>query len=488
MGITIVGLGPGNGRFLTREAWELLAGAPRVYLRTSRHPAVSDLRAAVARISFDHVYDTADDFAQVYGQIVEELLRLGRAADIVYAVPGHPYVGEATVTRLVAAARVEDLPVRIVAGLSFVEPTLTAVGTDALDGLQIYDALDINAFLYPPASPDAPLLLAQVYSRFVAGEIKLVLMSVYPDEHEVFLVHAAGEPDERVEQVPLYAIDRSEHIDHLTSLYVPPLPAASSLQALAETVAVLRSPEGCPWDQEQTPQSMRAGLLEEAYEVLEALDADDPDSLREELGDLLYHLVMQAQMAAEVGDFTLTDVIAGIEAKLKYRHPHVWGDWEVSDTAEVLRNWEMLKQQEKTAVADSLLDGVPPALPALAHSQKLQSRAAKVGFDWPEIGGVFDKLAEETAELHDARTREERQAELGDLLFVAVNLARWLGVDAETALREANRRFVQRFQAVEEMIVARAIGWETLDLDALNVLWEEAKKTLAKQDQPDKLG
>ncbi len=487
MGITVVGLGPGNGRFLTREAWEILTGANKVYLRTSRHPAVAMLPADTTLASFDHVYESATDFGAVYTAIVAELIQLGKAEAVVYAVPGHPFVGESTVTKLVAAAQTENLPVRIVAGLSFVEPTLTAVGIDALDGLQLFDALDLVESHYPQALATAPLLLGQVYSRLIASDVKLVLTAVYPDEHPVKLVHAAGEPDQLVEALPLYAIDRSQHINHLTSLYVPPLSIPATLPALAETVAVLRSPDGCPWDQEQTPQSMRSGFLEEAYEALDALDAGDSDNLREELGDLLYHLVMQAQMAAEAGDFTLTDVIAGIETKLKRRHPHVWGDWEVADTAEVLRNWETLKKQEKPVQTNSLLNNIPGALPALARSQKIQNRVAEVGFDWPDIAGVYGKLNEEIIELQQAGSPNERKAELGDILFVVVNLARWLDVDAEAALREANLRFGERFELVEQLVAERNLDWESLNLETLEELWGEAKIKLAKADLPAKV-
>ena len=352
--------------------------------------------------SFDHIYDTAEHFSDVYEQIVSHLLQLGHEADIVYAVPGHPNVGESTVIKLLEQAETAAVPVRIVAGLSFVEPVLTAVAVDALDGLQVFDALAIIEYLYPPLSANTPLLIGQVYNRLVAGELKLALSAIYEDQHPVYLIHAAGEPHQIVEPCPLYAIDRSEHIDHLTSLFVPPLPVAATLPALAETVAFLRGPDGCPWDIEQTPNSMRAGFLEEAYEVMDALDNADAANLREELGDLLYHIVMQAQMASEAGDFTLSDIIAGIETKLKRRHPHVWGDWTVNGTAEVLRNWEELKKQEKDAIPASLLDGIPLAMPALTRSQKIQSRVSKVGFDWPEIAGVYEKLGEEIAELQAA--------------------------------------------------------------------------------------
>ena len=482
MGITVVGLGPGDGRFLTREAWQVLAEADTVYLRTKRHPAVADLPANVTLVSFDGIYETAVNFESVYTQIVAELLRLAAASPVIYAVPGHPHVGESTVTALEAAAQEAGVAVRIVPGLSFVEPMLTAVGYDGLDGLQLFDAVEMLAFHYPPLNPDVPLLLGQVYSRLVASDLKLVLTAVYPEERPVHLIHAAGMTGQVVEEVPLYAIDHSEQISHLTSLYVPALPYKASLPALAETVAVLRSPDGCPWDREQTPQSMRADFLEEASEVLAALDAFDDDGLREELGDMLYHLVMQAQMASEEEVFRLSDVIAGIEAKLKRRHPHVWGDWEAADTAAVLRNWDQIKQDEKGGQAASVLDNIPTALPALARSQKIQHKVAKVGFDWPNVAGVYEKLREEMAELQAAVTPAERQAELGDLLFVIVNLARWLGVDAESALREANLRFDRRFREVERLAVERQLDLSQMDLAAMDVLWQEVKAFLQTAD------
>lgn len=485
MTITIVGLGPGDAGLITRQAWHLLSASDVVYLRTARHPAVNGLPDHLQLHSFDDVYQEAGDFAAVYRRIAAEVLRLGGQGDVIYAVPGNPYVGETTVTAITRGAAEVGIPVRIVAGLSFVEPTLAALGIDALDGLQVFDAIELAAFLYPPINPDVGVLLGQVYSRPLASELKLALMSIYPAEHPVVLVHSAGETDQTIEHLPLYEIDRSERIDHLTSLFVPHLGFKAGLAALADTVAVLRSPGGCPWDQEQTPQSMRDSFLEEAYETLSALDTADSDNLREELGDLLYHIVMQAQMAAEAGDFTLSDVVAGIEAKLKRRHPHVWGDWEVSDTAEVLRNWEMLKQQEKSDRGESdgfksRLEGIPAALPALARSQKIQSKAAGSGFDWPDVSGVYDKLDEEVAELRAALTPEERRAELGDVLFVVVNLARWLAVDAEGALREANDRFARRFGQVERLAVERGPDLSALSFAELDALWETAKAMVAR--------
>ncbi len=315
----------------------------------------------------------------------------------------------------------------------------------------------------------------------MASEVKLTLSAHYPDEHEVVLIHGAGTTNQVIERTPLYGIDRSDLLAHLTTLFVPALPYASTLAALAETVAHLRGPDGCPWDQEQTRQSMRATFLEEASEVLEALDDEDVPAICEELGDMLYHLVMQSQIALEQDEFRLTDVIAGIDAKLKRRHPHVWGDWQVADSNEVIRNWEKIKDEERQGAEarPSLLDNMPSAMPSLARAQKMQGRVKRVGFDWPDISGVVAKVTEEINEVNAAGKMKDHEHEVGDLIFAVVNWARWLGVDAESALRMANRRFERRFRVVEDLAEQRNSELSSLDLDVLDEMWEAAKRSLA---------
>jgi len=502
MGITIVGLGPGDGRYLTREAWQTLSQASRIVVRTKRHPAVADLPPGVEILSFDDVYESAASFEEVYQRIVEAVLEMARAAEpggseaggseaggseaeVYYAVPGHPLVGESTVTAILSRAEALGLAVRIVDGLSFLEPTLSALGQDPFDGLQLFDALEIAGYDHPPLNTDQPALLGQLYDRLVAGEVKMALMALYPDEHEVVLVHGAGTSDQLLERAPLYELDRSERIGHLTSLYIPPLPYAGSLAALAETVAHLRGPQGCPWDQEQTSQSLRSGFLEEASEVLQAIDDENIDGLREEIGDLFYHMVMQVQLAAEQEEFRLNEVIGGIINKLVRRHPHVWGDVEVADSGEVIRNWEAIKDRENDHGTgdESILDSVPLALPALARAQKIQQRVVRVGFDWPDIGGVEAKIAEELQEIRSAQSPEERQMELGDLLFALVNWLRWLDVDAESSLREASSRFERRFRQVEDMARRRKLDLKKLSIDELEELWQEAKAAVAEDER-----
>jgi tetrapyrrole methylase family protein/MazG family protein len=480
-GIIIVGLGPGNPAQLTREAWDVLSSAAEVYLRTARHPTVAGLPASVAVHSFDDIYESEPEFGAVYERIAARVLALGqRPAGVVYAVPGHPAVAEATVGLITAGAAQAGLPVRIVPGLSFVEDTLTALGLDALPGLQIADALDLAARHHPSFQPDAPALVAQLYSPTVAGDVKLTLMNQYPDQHQVALAHAVGTPAERVEWLPLYEVDRSPHIAHLTALYVPPLPVPSGLESLQETVAHLRAPDGCPWDKEQTHQTLRTTLLEEAHEVLEAIDADDPAAMREEFGDLLLQVVLQSQIAIEAGEFSLAEVIAGLNEKLIRRHPHVFGDVKVSGVGQVLENWEKIKAAERVHQAKpdhGVLGQVPPSLPALAQSVILQRRAARVGFDWPDVSGVVAKLSEEIGELGSAQGAVERESELGDLLFAAVNWARWLEVDPESALRQANAKFRQRFAHIEAAARAQGKTLNDMTLDEMEAEWQAAKST-----------
>ncbi|MEW5829853.1 MAG: nucleoside triphosphate pyrophosphohydrolase, partial [Chloroflexota bacterium] len=280
---------------------------------------------------------------------------------------------------------------------------------------------------------------------------------------------------------PLYEIDRSPRIGLLTSLYLPPLGPGTSFESFQEIVAHLRAPDGCPWDKEQTHQSLRPHLLEEAYEALSALDADDPVKMREEFGDLLLQIVLNAQIGSELGEFTMAEVIRGIHDKIVRRHPHVFGDVKVDGVGNVLSNWEKIKESERRENGEKdrgLLDGVPLALPALNQAQEYQDRAARVGFDWPEIEGVLEKIAEEIEEVRRAENDEELSAELGDLLFALVNLARWKNVDAESALRGTNRRFKRRFAYVEQGAHKAGKPLTAMTLDEMEALWQAAKREL----------
>jgi tetrapyrrole methylase family protein/MazG family protein len=480
MSITLLGLGPGDASLLTRQAWQTLENATQIYLRTRQHPAVAGLPPHLQIHSFDQLYEELDSFEDVYAQIVETVLELGRQpGDLIFAVPGHPLIAETTGPEILRRARQQGISVRVVEGLSFLEPVFSALGLDPFSHIALIDALELGLAHHPPFPPDAPALIAQIYSQHVASEAKLTLMNLYPDEHPVKLIHAAGTENQIIEELPLYKIDRSSHIGLLTVLYLPPLGEYTSFEALQEITAHLRAPEGCPWDQEQTVQSLRPDLLEEAYEVLAAIDAGDPAKMREEFGDLLLMVAMLSQISSEEGNFNSADVIRGISTKLIRRHPHVFGDLAVDGVGTVLRNWEQIKAAERAANGEaekSLLDGVSIALPALSQAQEYQARAARVGFDWPEIKGVLDKVCEEIEELRQAPDDDSRTAELGDLFFAVVNLARWLKIDAETALREANGRFRKRFSYIERATRQQGRALTEMSLDELDALWEEAKQ------------
>jgi tetrapyrrole methylase family protein / MazG family protein len=481
-GITILGLGPGDPNQLTRSAWEHIQGLSEITLRTRQHPTVAGFPPGLRVSSFDDLYESAESFEAVYAEIVEQVLNLGRRPQgVTYAVPGHPFVAEATGPEIVRRARAEGLPVRVIDGISFLEPVFSALGIDPYPNLALVDALELGNLHTPGFPPDLPVLIAQIYSREIASDVKLTLNAVYPDRFPVRLVHAAGTSAQLVEDLELYEIDRSEHIGLLSALYVPALAADGSLEAFQEIVAHLRAPDGCPWDKEQTFQSLGPSLLEETYEALEALDQGDMEGLREELGDLLLLVTMYTQMGSEEGVFSMAEVIQGIHRKIVRRHPHVFGDVAVDGAQGVLRNWENIKAAERKQkgkpAEKGILDGVSKALPGLTRAQAYQDRAAHVGFDWPDIEGVREKVMEEWQEVSTAQG-EDLENELGDLLFAVVNLVRWNKLDAETAMRKASERFFSRFRYIEAGARAQERKMTEMTVEEMEALWQEAKKSL----------
>jgi tetrapyrrole methylase family protein / MazG family protein len=450
--LTIVGLGPGDASLLTVEARDALAGAGEVWLRTARHPTVTGLPAGPRYASFDGVYDALESFEAVYEAIVARVLKLAERPDgVIYAVPGHPLFGEATVRALVLRAPGAGVRVRVVAGISFVDAAAVALGIDPLaEGLLLLDALALGGHRRLLV-PERPTLIAQVYDRRTATQAKLALLEVYPPEHMVRVVQAGGTEAETVNDVALAELDRSDRFDHLATLYVPPLslPAdVRSFEGVRAIIAQLRAPDGgCPWDLEQTHETLKRFLLEEAYEALDALDDGEPRRIAEELGDLLMQVVLHAQVAEDDGEFVIEDVLGAIGAKLVRRHPHVFGDTAVSGAADVIRNWDALKKEERGE--QPLLDAVPKALPALAQAQAVQSRATKAGLADIESGS----LAESVAAAESAGFTADA---LGDLLFAIVAHARAHDVDAEEALRLAVRRFRSQVEDAEHAAAGEA--------------------------------
>src|SRR3989440_3902594 len=502
--ITIVGLGPGQWSDLTLQAYTVLTEAAAddkiVYFRTLIHPPVKPLKAEIPDLrieSFDRLYDESSNWDMLYQQIAEEICILAEQQPVIYAVPGHPLIGEASVQRVLALAQARSLSTNIVAGLSFLEPVCTALELDPLEtGTQIVDATTLAALTTDEIAgkiiPTLPLLVAQVYNRRIASAVKLALSELYPDEWPVKLVTAAltstgntEDRDEAVIEMPLYELDRNSLANHLTTLYVPPLDELTALR-LPETLRYVtmrlrREPDGCPWDREQTHQSLTRYVIEETYEVVEALEENDMEKLADELGDLLLQVYLHAEIARQEGDFAIGDRFEHVNAKLIRRHPHVFGEIEVSGAEQVLVNWQEIKKQERIAAgkdveAESVLDGVPLAAPALIVAQEYQKRAAAIGFEVANVEDMWQKVQEEIQEVQEATSPEHQREEMGDVLFIVAKAALWLDIDAEEALRRANRKFRQRFQKVEEIIRQEERTIASYGDEEWGELWERAKR------------
>lgn len=485
--IKVIGLGPGALDFMTIRSLEVLKSAPLVHLRTKRHPVVESLTNLGCKFeSYDAYYDQYETFDQVYEAIATDLLKRAMHEEVFYAVPGSPFVAEKTVELLMARAPELGIELDYVHGTSFLDAMIHTLKIDPVEGLSIIDAFKIEQ---TELIQTMNQFILQVYDQAIGSMVKLRLMQFYPDDHEIVIVRAAGIPgEERVERIRLFELDRSEHLerlDHLTSLWIPRMDAKKEhrfrFNELVNIMQTLRAVGGCPWDQKQTHQSLRQYLIEEAYEVIDAIDLEDLTALEEELGDVLLQVVFHSEIAAESGYFDITDVISGICRKLIHRHPHVFGDISVKDAEEVLKNWEQIKRTEKSI--DSItasMKQLPMALPATLRAYKTQKKAAAVGFDWPDVSGAFEKIHEEVNELleelkmdpHDPKRLAD---ELGDLLFAVINVSRFIKVNPEMALNKTTEKFIRRFQAIEQSELANRLGMENLSLSEMENLWNRAK-------------
>lgn len=471
--VVIVGLGPGDERYVTAATLAAIDAVAHRFVRTLRHPTAHLVTGAT---SFDDVYERADTFDDVYAEIVERLMA---AADthgtVLYAVPGSPLVLERTVRLLIADPRVDA---EVVPAMSFLDLVWARLGIDPVEtGVRLIDG---HEFAAASAGWNGPMLIAHTHADWVLSEIKVAVDAA--GDEPVVILQGLGTDGERVVHTTWAELDRTVGADHLTSVYVPRLTASSGeeLVRFHELARVLR--ERCPWDAEQTHRSLVPYLLEETYEVVDALwalDTDDPDTddaLVEELGDLLYQIEFHAAIAEQQGRFTMADVARGVHDKLVRRHPHVFGDVEVSGADEVVANWDAIKRAEKQRT--SVFDGVAMSQPSLGYAFAVQRKAAKVGFDWPDVHGAVPKIAEETTEVLAAHASGDEQAthdEVGDLLFAVVNVARHLGVEPEAALRAATHKFRRRFERVERLAGERGLVLRDCDLAALDALWDAAK-------------
>jgi tetrapyrrole methylase family protein/MazG family protein len=485
--IIVVGLGPaGLDRLPPATLDRLRDPAATVILRTGEHPAATELEAMRRVVSCDDLYEAAPDFEALYEAIVARVLDHGDAGTVVYAVPGSAVVGERSARMLVKAGQAAGHEVLVLAGESFLDLVFARVALDPIaDGVQIVD----GRALPDPLPLHLPTVITQVDRPVVLADVAATLGKVLPDDTEVVFLDRLGGVDEVVERSTLTAV-----VDLTpgprTTLFVDPPPVG--WHGLVVTNRVLRNE--CPWDREQTHHTLVSHLIEEAYEAVEAISRLSPEApagapdfgayaeLEEELGDLLLQVVFHATLAAEVAAFDVEEIAEGIRRKLVDRHPHVFGDVDAATAREVKQNWERLKADEKAR--ESLMDDVPVALPAVARADKIQRRAASIGFDWQEAGEVLGALQAEVAELamavdanRDAEQPGSKAAvsdEFGDVLFSAVNLARHLDIDPEMALRVAADKFADRFRKVETM-AGSAQQLAGLSASEMERLWRRAK-------------
>jgi tetrapyrrole methylase family protein/MazG family protein len=483
--VVVVGLGPGGADLLLPAAREAILATPaeRRFVRTSRHPAVAELAAEGIELQpCDDLYEVAADRSAIYEAIADRLLSAADGGDVCFAVPGSPAVGEQSVALL--RARLGKRLV-LVPGLSFLDLAWLRLGVDPTAGS---GARAVDAQALPAALPAGPLLVSHCHNRLVLSDVKLALLDRLPGGAPVTVLARLGLPDESVTTVPLEDLDRVVEADHLTSVFADVAPGGpgEAWERLVALIERLRAPGGCPWDAEQTHHSLARHLIEESYEVIEAIEAlpasapapgpePVPDGayehLEEELGDLACQVIFHATLAREAGAFTVTDVLGGIHDKLVRRHPHVFGDVAVSGADEVVANWEVIKREEKGRA--SLMDGVSKDLPSLLYAHKLYRKAASAGLSFGTADEARARIQAELAGLGGSTSDGEAERSLGEALGAVVYLARLAGIDGESALRGWAGRFKDRFQALEAKAAEQGTTVESIPPSAVATLWDQ---------------
>ncbi|SET22614.1 tetrapyrrole methylase family protein / MazG family protein [Natronincola peptidivorans] len=483
--LTIVGLGPGAKEDLTLATLAAMKDHKEIYLRTEKHPVVAYLKEeGINYKSFDAIYEEKEDFQEVYHHIADTLIEKAKKENVLYAVPGHPYVAENTVQLLIEGCKRAGIDKKVYPAMSFVDAMFMALEIDPIDGFKLLDGLQLDK---QQPDPSIANIITQVYDPFIASEVKLRLMDYYHDEQEIIVAKNAGIPTlERVERMPLYMLDRLEWVDYLTSIYIPSIDIHQkkyyNVNNLVEIMEILRSKEGCPWDIKQTHDSLKPYLIEESYEVLEAIDQKDDELLEEELGDLLLQVIFHCQIAKERNAFEIKDVVQVLCEKLVFRHPHVFKEVKADTSDEAVVTWEQQKRQEKQikSIANSM-EMIPKELPALMKAEKIQKKAADVGFDWDKLQDVVNKVTEELQETLEAKATEDPlqiKEEAGDLLFAVVNLIRFLKVNPEDALNTTCTKFIRRFQYIEEKAAKAKLDLKEMTLEEMDLFWEESKKKM----------
>ncbi|WP_204440516.1 nucleoside triphosphate pyrophosphohydrolase [Amphibacillus cookii] len=483
--IEVIGLGAGDLDQLTIGLYHKLINAEvPLFVRTNDHPVLESLeKQGVNFTSFDPIYKQHDQFEEVYEAIVEQLLKQAKHnKHILYAVPGHPMLAERTVQLLLEQ---DEVNIDIVGGQSYLDALFTAIHIDPIEGFQFLDA---TSFERSQINYMQHLIFCQVYDQMVASELKLTLLEDLQPDHPVVIIKSVGSSKAEMETIPLVELDQCVELSNLTSVYVHPAKKEvlnHQFNRLREIIAVLRGPSGCPWDKKQTHESLRHYLIEEAYELIDAINQEDDHHIIEELGDILLQVMLHSQIGEDHGYFTVDDVVRSITDKMIRRHPHVFGDVKAEDTETVIANWKAIKADEKAdQITDSLLDRIPQSASTLVRAEAIQKEAAKVGFDWDNPEDIWLKVTEEIEEVKQAiesGRSVEIEAEFGDLIFAIINLARYYKVNSDLALRRTNIKFTRRFQYIERKVLDAGSEWVNMSIKELDHLWDEAKRRMTDE-------
>lgn len=435
--IQIIGLGAGDIEQLSLGLYRTLTKTKqKIFTRTLDHPVIRTLEEESVRFeSFDRVYEAHDQFEDVYQAIVEQLVAAASEEDVLYCVPGHPMLAERTVQLLLEQTAVT---VKILGGQSYLDDLFTALKLDPIEGFSFIDA---TAFSRQELNYHQHQVFCQVYDQMIASELKLTLLEDLPSDYPVTIVEAVGTSEERMETVELALLDQAVELSNLTSVYltkVAPEYLNHQFDALRDIIYQLRAPGGCPWDQKQTHTSLRGHLLEEAYELIDAIDALDDDHMVEELGDVLLQVMLHSQIGEDEGYFTIDDVIRGLTEKMIRRHPHVFGDVEVDSEEDVIVNWQKIKQAEKGKAEDQdqPFARIPKSSSALLKGKeviKILDGQAQL----PDKEIVIRELDQQLKHLQRATSEEEKAQSYGALLVATLTLARYDKVNLELALTGA---------------------------------------------------
>ena len=481
--ITVVSLGPGDPKLLTLQTADALRKARCLILRTARHRTAEWLQEeGVSFTDFDALYDEYEDFDALHAEMARRLWAAAEDKAVTFAVIDAQTDGA---VRALRAACPEDGKVVILPGVTMADSCLALLPEkfDQCGKVRILPAMDA---LEAAADPATPLLVTELFDRMLACDLKLRLSDLYGDEAKVVLFPTSAKINRKPLIIPMMELDRQRTYDHTVCLYVPAMPLEQRrrycFDDLLKVMHTMR--QQCPWDGEQTHESLRKYLLEEAYEAVGAIDEDDMDHLADELGDVLLQIAFHAEIAQEVGEFSIHDVTSAIVGKLIYRHAHIFGDVHCDTAEDVTRSWEQLKRAEKGLTTQaSVLADVSQGLPALMRAAKVQKKAANVGFDWDTAIEALPKIHEETDELlAELEAGRDPGEELGDLLFSCVNVARLAGQEPEMLLKAATEKFIRRFTAMEKLIISDEKSLEGLTLAEMDVYWNRVKT--AQQNRP----